>query len=52
VFKGVRGILVGAPRDADISYRVLEEEARAQNIPLIRGVQVGHGPINVCVPIN
>ncbi len=52
VFRGLRGILVGAPRDADISYRVLEEIRASAKIPLLRGVQVGHGPINVCLPIN
>ncbi len=52
VFKGARGILVGAPRDAEFAYRVLEEVAADQKISLTRGIQVGHGPINVALPIN
>ncbi len=52
VFKGAKGIMVGVSADMDFPTRVLDEIASADGIPFIKNVQVGHGILNVSVPIN
>jgi muramoyltetrapeptide carboxypeptidase len=52
VFKGAKGIMIGVSRDMEFPTRVLDEIARAEGIPFIKNIQVGHGILNVSVPIN
>ncbi len=52
VFKGAKGILVGVSRDMEFPTRVLDEISKIDGIPFIKNVQVGHGILNVSVPIN
>jgi muramoyltetrapeptide carboxypeptidase len=54
-FEGMKGLLVGSFEDcgkAEDIYRVISETFRYTDIPVLAGVDIGHGKTNMTVPIG